>query len=55
VTYVGHGGGRAESDEVRALLCRLPARQWQVLSLDAANRPHAPVLLVAEKLRPPAS
>jgi predicted methyltransferase len=51
VVYVGHAGGEAESDGVRMLLSQLPTRQWQVLSLRAANRPQAPTLLVAEKLR----
>jgi predicted methyltransferase len=49
VAYVGHPGGRAEAEAVAELFSALPAAQWNVLQLLAANRPGAPFLLVAEK------
>jgi predicted methyltransferase len=49
VSYVGHPGGRSEAEAVAELFSALPAAQWNVLELLAANRPAAPFLLVAEK------
>jgi 16S rRNA C1402 N4-methylase RsmH len=49
VAYVGHSGGRTEAEAVAKLFSALPAAQWNVLQLLAANRPSAPFLLVAEK------
>ncbi len=49
VAYVGHPGGRSEAEAVAELFSTLPASQWNVLQLLAANRPAAPFLLVAEK------
>jgi predicted methyltransferase len=51
VAYVGHPGGRVEAEAVAELFSTLPASQWNVLQLLAANRPEAPFLLVAEKRR----
>lgn len=49
VVYVGHPGGREEGAEVETLFRGLPAGQWQVLKLEAANRQQAPFLLTAQK------
>lgn len=49
VAYVGHPGGQTEAEAVAKLFSTLPAAQWNVLQLLAANRPRAPFLLVAEK------
>lgn len=47
--YPGHPGGDVESRAVRELFASLDADHWLVLELGAANRPQAPLLLVAEK------
>jgi predicted methyltransferase len=52
VAYVGHPGGQVEALAVAELFSTLPAAQWNVLQLLAANRPRAPFLLVAEKRVP---
>jgi hypothetical protein len=49
--YPGHPGGQAESRAVQEFFASLDARQWLVLNLCSGNRPHAPILLVAEKRR----
>lgn len=52
VVYVGHPGGVEEAEAVETLFSSLPSESWQVLNLEAANRPQAPYLLVAQKSAP---
>lgn len=47
--YVGHAGGRVEATQVEELFRTLSPEFWNVLRLQAANRPTSPFLLVAEK------
>lgn len=49
VAYPGHPGGDEEAVAVADFFSDLPDRLFQVLLVDVANRPHAPVLHVAEK------
>lgn len=53
VVYVGHPGGPEEGEAVDRFFRQLPAPDWQVLRLEAANHPRVPFLLVAEKRREP--
>lgn len=47
--YPTHPGGAEEGEAVSSFFSDLPASQWQVLSLRAANHCKAPYLLVVER------
>ncbi len=49
VGYPGHDGGQEEVEAVGSVLSGLDPEKWQVLHLQAVNRPQAPLLWVAEK------
>jgi len=49
VGYPGHDGGQEEVKAVGSLLNDLDSEKWQVLHLQAANCPQAPLLWVVEK------
>ncbi|TYO98268.1 putative rRNA methylase [Geothermobacter ehrlichii] len=49
VAYCGHPGGEEETAAVQALFAALPAAEFDVLQLTAANHRCAPLLLVAER------
>lgn len=51
VVYPGHPGGDTEAAAVSNFFTTLDASVFHVLLLQIANRPHAPFLYVAEKLK----
>lgn len=48
--YPGHEGGDDEASHVDALFAALPADRWRVVRFCVANVPHAPFVLVAERV-----
>lgn len=51
VVYVGHPGGQEEGETVSRFFARLDEGDFQSLRVDVINRPLAPYLLAAEKLK----
>ncbi len=48
--YPGHEGGDDEAFSVDALFAALPSDRWRVVRFCVANVPHAPFVLVAERV-----
>ncbi len=51
VAYPGHPGGSAEAEAVGQFMAQLDSSSFQVLRMEVANRPQAPLLYGVEKLQ----